>query len=305
MLNLVMTHKEAKAAGLHTFINGISCKRGHTSERYASTGACIACHAFYEKKPYVKPTGEALEKRREEEAKRHRDATVVRQLKRDEKTLALMKSMSLDLPIKRYIAQKLGHLHYFTGKPCIKGHIAKRFTTGGCSECALEFSSQSKKRMFAEDPDAVRAKDRQNYHKDPNKKKNSNKRYVKANRHKVRAWQRAHPTPPEKQNVINARRRASKLSATPPWTTPEMKEEIKAIYRQSAAMTRDLGVIFNVDHAVPLKGVVVCGLHVPWNLRIITEEENLSRPKQFNEPHLARYAPLPLGHGAALEHYQL
>lgn len=62
--------------------------------------------------------------------------------------------------------------------------------------------------------------------------------------------------------------------ATPPWVD---KDELFAIYTESKAITKETGIQHHVDHIVPLHGETVCGLNVPWNLRIITAEENLAK----------------------------
>jgi hypothetical protein len=70
-------------------------------------------------------------------------------------------------------------------------------------------------------------------------------------------------------NAQGAKRRTAKLQATPPWVN---LEAIKAVYIEAAA--RGL----HVDHIIPLQGRTVCGLHVPWNLQLLTQSEN-SRKK--------------------------
>ena len=69
--------------------------------------------------------------------------------------------------------------------------------------------------------------------------------------------------------------RASKLNATPKWLTQEMKDEIVAIYEKA----RSLGM--EVDHIIPLKGKGVCGLHVPWNLQIISCSDNRKKSNKY------------------------
>jgi 5-methylcytosine-specific restriction endonuclease McrA len=78
-------------------------------------------------------------------------------------------------------------------------------------------------------------------------------------------------------NAQTAKRRSSKMLRTPPWTTPEMKRQMRLVYVEARELTDKTGVSMEVDHIVPLQGETVSGLHVPWNLQILTYKENASK----------------------------
>lgn len=96
-------------------------------------------------------------------------------------------------------------------------------------------------------------------------------RWASENRDAVRAAKRRYKERnPEKVAASGSIRRASKLNASPKWLSKKHKKEIAAIYKEAKSMGSD----WHVDHIVPLRGKSVCGLHVPWNLRVIPAEDN-------------------------------
>ena len=83
---------------------------------------------------------------------------------------------------------------------------------------------------------------------------------------------------PHKGRADAMKRKARKRMAQPAWLTPEQIWQIEEIYRQAAS--RDGGP-WHVDHIVPLAGKTVCGLHVPWNLRIVSVYENVTKQNKL------------------------
>jgi 5-methylcytosine-specific restriction endonuclease McrA len=95
------------------------------------------------------------------------------------------------------------------------------------------------------------------------------------------AWKEANKV--QVRADTKARRRKHR-DATPPWLTRKQKSEIRQLYQIAITMTQTTGEQYVVDHIVPLRGEVVCGLHVPWNLRVITQEENLKKSNKLVAP---------------------
>lgn len=78
----------------------------------------------------------------------------------------------------------------------------------------------------------------------------------------------------DKVLAIKSKRRARQIDAYPKWVTPDQKKQIQSIYKKARQMTIETGIKHVVDHIWPLKGKTVSGLHVPWNLQVLTSHEN-------------------------------
>jgi hypothetical protein len=137
------------------------------------------------------------------------------------------------------VANKL--TFYFTGKPCIRGHVSVRNVgSRACVQCLRLWASSNASSYRA-----------------------SSSKWKKNNAGRTRA--------------IIAKRRADKLKRTPPWLTGEQLTAMKKLYKQAAWLTEITGIKWHVDHIVPLKGKNVSGLHIPDNLQVIPAWENLKK----------------------------
>ena len=73
-------------------------------------------------------------------------------------------------------------------------------------------------------------------------------------------------------------RRDLRRKATPSWAN---KFFISEIYDLARGRTKVMGVKWQVDHIVPLKNDLVCGLHVEQNLRVVLATENRSKKNRY------------------------
>lgn len=75
------------------------------------------------------------------------------------------------------------------------------------------------------------------------------------------------------------RRNDALAKATPPWAD---KQAIKAIYSECRDRAKQTGKKHHVDHFYPLRGELVCGLHTPANLAILTERQNIAKKNKVD-----------------------
>lgn len=188
------------------------------------------------------------------------------------------------LPKTRAEAKAIGAKYYFTGEPCKNGHVEPRKTKGACLGCLKEEWQRGNE---------TRAEYFRKYNTS-DAGKAAKERYYEANREHVIA--KARSTPNELKNAYrrtwaeknqlavlanNKVRRRKHRDATPPWLTRSQKSEIRALYQVAILSSQTTGERYVVDHIWPLRSDVVCGLHVPWNLRIITQKQNLEKSNKL------------------------
>ena len=186
----------------------------------------------------------------------------------------------MEHPKSRKEAKVLGAKHYFTGVPCKHGHVALRKTKGACVECIKDewqASAARRAEYFAAYNKSEQGKENKRTYYDTNKDQVIARAKAQPShlRRKYRyAWNERNPE--ELKAMVSARRRRHK-NASPCWLTKEHKQAIQQMYKSAVQLTAITGTQYVVDHIWPLMHPDVCGLHVPWNLRVITRAENLTK----------------------------
>lgn len=86
-----------------------------------------------------------------------------------------------------------------------------------------------------------------------------------------------------RKEILKATAQQRKLAlrfATPTWVN---RNAIEAIYVEARQLTATTGMKHEVDHIIPIQGKRVCGLHVPWNLRVVTKAVNARKHAKFGD----------------------
>lgn len=109
------------------------------------------------------------------------------------------------------------------------------------------------------------------------------------NRARTRAWHDANPEASKAQNAEwhkrnraaasekTGRRRAAVANAAVAWADAAVIADLYTL----AAVYRGCGINAHVDHILPLRAKLVCGLHVEHNLTVILAEDNLRKKNKY------------------------
>ena len=206
--------------------------------------------------------------------------------------------------ITRQEAKAQGLKSYFTGEPCLHGHIAERSCTSKhclCRECRDERNERTRlwraahpdrqaaagKAWSLRNPEAQKELWRRSERKKQERDAlDSTYRQHRRNLGRKRSMASFHNnynvdnafTERVKANAAHqkAKRRLAKNKLAP---TQYEINQIKAIYRLRYALTRNTGVEYHVDHCIPLSRG---GEHHPSNLWVITAAENLRKGNRLD-----------------------
>jgi 5-methylcytosine-specific restriction endonuclease McrA len=184
-----------------------------------------------------------------------------------------------DFQGKRAIAKQNGDKTYFTGVPCKHGHNDARYTSNAiCVTCKHESFekryAKNKAKVLAESQ-AWKDSNRQRVNKYAEEYRALNPEQVKQAFRMQKSKNRSYYTAKERA------RQFAKMNATPSWLTPIHHAQIQEMYDVAVARTMQLGIPHEVDHIVPLTHDKVIGLHVPWNLQVLTASDNRRKSNHF------------------------
>jgi len=147
-----------------------------------------------------------------------------------------------------------------------------------CKACAKEYDDkyyaanseelkEYKAKWCADNPEKIKEYRAEYYAANSEKEKEYSAEYQKANLHKFRTY--------------GSNRRAAKSKAIPAWLTEEDWQSMEDINKEAKRIELETGTKMHVDHIHPLKGKLICGLHCPSNLQILTAAENCSKGNKF------------------------
>src|SRR5260221_13742651 len=136
--------------------------------------------------------------------------------------------------------------------------------TGNCADCAAfgRIINMRSRRCY----------NRLHREANPDKYKAYSQKCRKATIKNAKIWRKSNP---EKVYAVNSLRRAFKANSQKSKLGQLFKREMAQLFKNRPSGT-------TLDHIIPLKNPLVCGLHVPWNIQYLTASENSKKNNSFD-----------------------
>ena len=173
-------------------------------------------------------------------------------------------------------AKAEGLTRYFTGVACKHGHVAERLVSSrSCVVCTQKklaaYRIENRSTLLEKKRIAQKLYTVCNPEKIVTTRKATMVKHRKARNAEKAAWARKNAG---RVLAWTRQRQLAKIQRTPAWLTEDDYWMIEQAYELAQLRTRLFGFPWHVDHAFPLRGETVSGLHVPTNLRVIPGAEN-------------------------------
>ncbi len=137
--------------------------------------------------------------------------------------------------------------------------------------------AKRKKSHYQANRERLAVEMRERYERNIEKRAEYHRRYRKLNRAKIYWRERL-------RRLRLGRRDDIEVRAAPAWLTDDHWKAVGDFYEERDRRSAELAVEHQVDHIVPLQGQNFCGLHVPWNLQVLTAFENRSKRNRYKGP---------------------
>ncbi len=180
-------------------------------------------------------------------------------------------------------AKLQGLTHYFTGKPCVFGHVVKRQVSNrACTVCASNRAILWAKNNSKRSKEIIDLWNQNNREKEAQRAQKWRKDNPDTYKKSIRTWRNKNAVAYRAYMAkATADRNAAEKRRTPQWLNKEQDWLIQQAYELAQLRTKMFNFSWHVDHVVPLRGKDVSGLHVPWNLQVIAAAENTKKGNYF------------------------
>lgn len=244
----IISKSQAKSLGIKFYFTGKPCKHGHYSERMVSKSTCRMCNILFAKK-YHAENKDKMKSAAEKYRKENKDKIAKYREENKERLSILGKRYyreNIDKERERSRRWHKENYHKFRESRLAYG---KKWR-----EINAEHKRAVDRKYISENKEKIRKRHLEYYEKNKEKVSARCKAYRSRNMHK--------------HNADSAERRAIKKRAIPKWYN---KKKVDKIYKKAREMN------LTVDHVIPLKSDLVCGLHCWHNLQLLSQSDNSSK----------------------------